>query len=437
MKRFCSLLLVFCLLAATLPSRAAVRLADVTDDLWCHAEIETLVEEGVVSGYEDGCYHPEASVTYGAALKLILRAAGAAEQKPTAADSVFSGYCDYALKKGYVEASEVPSLSGVASRLFIARLTARALRLPPSSAASPYADTRDGYAVALEQTGIMQGSYRGGVRVLKANDGINRGEMAAIVWRIGHTSWRSIFSENSGKIVLGGSTYDILPGLPVNAWDASSFGRDANAYLTYPGTRLGVDVSSYQGDIDWEKVAASGVTFAIVRVGYRGYGAEGTLNEDKNYLANVTGAKAAGLTVGAYFFSQALTEDEAREEADFLLSRIDGLGVDGPVVFDWERVSSASSSRTRNLGRSALTACSLAFCREVEAAGYTPVVYFYQNLAYSGYDLTQIAAYDWWLAEYDPTPKFYYDFGLWQYSDSGAVPGIEGKVDMDLWRVNF
>ena len=205
-------------------------------------------------------------------------------------------------------------------------------------------------------------------------------------------------------------------------------------FLTYPKARIGIDVSSYQEDIDWEAVAEAGVEFAIVRVGYRGYGEEGTLNEDTYYLENILGAQQAGLTVGVYLFSQALNIDEAMEEAAFLLDRIDGLDIDGPVVFDWERVTSSSSSRSKNVNKKTLTECAAVFCEMVKHSGYEPYIYFNQTLAYGSLALDELTDYGWWLAEYNDDPNFYYNCQMWQYSDSGSVPGISGRrTDLDLW----
>lgn len=429
MKRVLSLIFVLTLLLTAVPVYGA-DFSDVHQGLWCYHEIMTLADEKVISGYADGTYRPGESVTYGAALKLVLLAAGSGIKTPTSSN-VFSGYYVYARSKGY--ADEVEDLSAPATRLFVARLAARALGVPRSSAATPYFDVDDGYATGLYFTGIMQGSNGdGGRRILKADKSINRGEMAAVVWRIGHARWRSTYAKNTGYILCSGKTYRINSSLPVSRIDTSAI-SPKNDFFTYPGARMGVDVSSHQGVIDWNKVAAAGMDFAMVRVGYRGYGAEGVLSEDTKYLANIRGAQEAGLTVGVYLFSQALNAEEAREEADFVLEHIKGLGIDGPVVFDWERVSNASNSRTKNVSKATLTECAGIFTQTIRNAGYEPYIYFSQTLAYSGIDLTQCRDCGWWLAEYNASPNFYYDYQMWQYSDSGRVPGISGKTDLDLW----
>ena len=194
-----------------------------------------------------------------------------------------------------------------------------------------------------------------------------------------------------------------------------------------------VDVSLWQGEIDWDAVAADGVEGAMIRIGCRGYGSEtGVLVEDERFRENLAGAKQAGLAVGAYFFWQAISEEETREEAQFALSLLDGEALDLPLAFDWERVES-ETARTANVTGEELTAMAKVFCAEVEQAGHLPMVYFNQDLAYRMYDLSQVDEYPFWLAEYDAVPSFAYGFALWQYSDAGTVAGIAQKVDLNLW----
>lgn len=199
----------------------------------------------------------------------------------------------------------------------------------------------------------------------------------------------------------------------------------------------GVDVSGYQKDIDWQQVKASGIDFAIIRVGFRGYGQSGLISEDSSFRRNITGALEAGLQVGVYFFSQAVNVWEAREEANFVLSAIEGYDVTFPVVFDWERITNNSSARTNGMPGSTMTLCAQAFCDAVAQAGYTPAVYFNQDAGYLDYDLDLLKDYGFWLAEYRSAPTFYYDFDLWQYTDKGRVPGIKGDVDLNLSFVDY
>ena len=221
---------------------------------------------------------------------------------------------------------------------------------------------------------------------------------------------------------------------------------DANPYgpldFQYEGRYLGcikaetvpgIDVSKYQGIIDWQKVKESGIEFVIVRIGYRGYGQEGKIKDDDYGIRNIQGALAAGLKVGVYFFSQALTPEEAVEEAEFVLQRIRGYNITMPVVFDWEYIS--EEARTADMDPRTLTDCYLAFSEKIAEAGYTPMAYFntYQsrNLMY----LTELEEYPFWLALYSDRMTFPYKVEMWQYSDNGRVPGIDGAVDLNLYFV--
>lgn len=196
------------------------------------------------------------------------------------------------------------------------------------------------------------------------------------------------------------------------------------------GAIPGIDVSSHQGDIDWRSVADSGVTFAIVRLGYRGYD-DGVLHIDEKAMENLTGARAAGLKIGAYFFSQALTEAEAREEARLALEVLDGMALDLPIACDWEYVS--PDKRTGNMDPDTLVSCVHAFCGEIEAAGYQSMVYFNQELSRTLLDLDEIGQYPFWYARYDEELRFDKTVQFWQYSDEGTIPGIEEKVDLDWY----
>ena len=200
------------------------------------------------------------------------------------------------------------------------------------------------------------------------------------------------------------------------------------------GTIPGIDVSYYQGDIDWEKVASSGIQFAMVRLGYRGYGEEGKLVEDKLAFQNIEGALDAGLKVGIYFFSQAITVEEAVEEAEFVLERIEGYDITMPVVFDWEYIS--EEARTAKMDRRTLTDCYKAFCDKIAEAGYTPMSYFNTYQSRQLMYLHELEEYPFWLALYSDRMTFPYRFEMWQYTDSGTVPGIEGKVDINLFFTN-
>lgn len=226
--------------------------------------------------------------------------------------------------------------------------------------------------------------------------------------------------------------YDV----PDNNYEHDKFATGEDGLTRYPGAAVGIDVSEFQGEIDWYAVKAAGVDFAIIRLGYRGM-TQGFLEEDGRFQQNLQGADNAGLQRGVYFFSQAVTEDEAVAEAEFVLDKLGDAALDYPVVFDWEDPAPSETLpeetlRAYNCPGETVTRCAAAFCKRIQEGGYRPCVYFNKNQAYHFYDLEQLKAYDFWYAEYNPLPSVCYGFRTWQYSESGAVPGIETTVDLDL-----
>ena len=223
--------------------------------------------------------------------------------------------------------------------------------------------------------------------------------------------------------------------LPPSPYTAGDY-RYEGAYLTCTAgsTVLGIDVSSHQGVIDWQQVASAGIEFAIIRLGNRGYNS-GTLNADAYAQENLRGAKQAGLKVGAYFFSQAISVAEAREEAAFALNVLKGVALDLPLVFDWEYVN--EEARTANVDARTLTDMTKAFCRDVELMGQKSMVYFNSSQARDLLQLQELQEYPWWLAMYDITMEFPCKVDLWQYTNTGSVPGIEGNVDINLMFTDY
>ncbi|MGI6028234.1 MAG: glycoside hydrolase family 25 protein [Candidatus Heteroscillospira sp.] len=219
--------------------------------------------------------------------------------------------------------------------------------------------------------------------------------------------------------------------LELNALLPEDFSSE-NGVVSYAGGfRRGIDVSEHQLEIDWAAVAQSGMAdFAFIRAGYRGY-TEGQMYEDAWYRRNMEGAAENGIDTGVYFFSQAITPEEAEEEARFLLELIEGYDISCPVVYDWEPMHMAEA-RTEGLSDETLTDCALAFCKVIEEAGYEPMVYVYRHLAYHNYDLGRLADYDLWVGAPGETPDFAYAHSWWQYSYTGSVPGIQGDVDLNL-----
>lgn len=194
----------------------------------------------------------------------------------------------------------------------------------------------------------------------------------------------------------------------------------------------GIDVSEYQEDIDWKKVAEDGVEFTFIRVGYRGWGKTGKLVEDKNFDKNIKGAVSNGIKAGVYFYSQAITEEEAIEEANLVLEKIAPYKVECPVVFDVERVASEPNARMNLISLEKRTNLALLFCQTIENAGYKPMIYYNTEMGALMLDLETLEDYDKWFAAY--SDRFYYPYAyqVWQYSQSGRVAGIKGAVDLDI-----
>jgi GH25 family lysozyme M1 (1,4-beta-N-acetylmuramidase) len=200
--------------------------------------------------------------------------------------------------------------------------------------------------------------------------------------------------------------------------------------------RLGIDVSQYQGTIDWPAVADSGVEFVFIRAGYRGYGT-GTVCTDSKFKTNIQGALDAGLKVGVYFYTQAITVEEAQEEANYVLDLVKGYQLDLPIVIDFEYPTNNGKFVGRlyeaDLSIQENTDICNAFCDTVEAAGYDAAVYAnYTTLR--GKLLTNTFP-SVWLAQYIGKTGYPDSYDFWQCSDGGDIPGISGKVDLDFWYV--
>ncbi len=228
---------------------------------------------------------------------------------------------------------------------------------------------------------------------------------------------------------------DIDESLPQNDYDWQYLSRDGKRYSYTPpdgqAAALGIDVSAHQGEIDWQAVKNDGIDFAMIRLAYRGYGQSGNLLVDANYETNIDGALAAGLDVGVYVFSQAVTEEEAVEEANLAIENLQGRDITYPVVFDMDEIA-GDEARTYGLTPQEVTDIAIAFCEPVEAAGYRPMIYGNIKWMAANMELSRLAEYDKWLAQYYRTPAFPYSFQMWQYTNTGSVAGITGDVDMNL-----
>lgn len=211
---------------------------------------------------------------------------------------------------------------------------------------------------------------------------------------------------------------------------------DATEWEYYEGTELrsikGIDISQYNEVEDWDKVKGDGVSFAILRCGYRGY-TKGGFAEDKKYIEYALAANKAGIELGTYFVTQAINTKEAIEEADWVIDMIKKTGVEfsWPVCLDLEDAGS-SEARTAKLTKEERTQIIIAFCERIKEAGYTPMLYAAIRWYMDEMDITQLSSYDKWFAQYFNRPFFPYEFQIWQYTSSGSVNGIKGKVDLNL-----
>lgn len=192
----------------------------------------------------------------------------------------------------------------------------------------------------------------------------------------------------------------------------------------------GIDVSKYQGNIDWEKVADDGVSYAFIRAGYRG-NSNGKLMEDEFFKANIEGAIENNIDTGVYFYTQAVTVEEAIEEAEMVLELIEPYDITYPVVLDLEEVDS-DQARTSEMTQQEYTDAAIAFCNRIKDAGYTPMIYGNLKTFMIMLDMNQLEGYDKWFAYYNTPVYFPYEFDIWQYSAKGTVAGIKGDVDMNI-----
>ena len=245
-------------------------------------------------------------------------------------------------------------------------------------------------------------------------------------------------------ILYDGKKYPVYKGRDANEFGEGDFYWE-DGRLVYDGrdfrTRFGIDVSAYQNraseneTIDWEAVADDGVDFVMVRIGLRGT-STGEIHADAYYRENIEGAMEAGIETGVYFFAQAITVEEAIEEAEFVLELLEDLEIDGPVAYDWEMHN--SSYRVYGTTPEMATACAVAFCERVAEEGYTPMVYAGTYVTYIKYDQGALADYLYWYPEYKNDesekmyPTVYYQMDYWQFSSDCYVDGIGGRVDGNI-----
>lgn len=466
MRRHLTSFITAALIAANLilPAGAAEQapqFSDVSPDAWYAEAVNYVSTAGLMSGTGAGLFSPDSPMTRAMLITVLFRAAGS----PTLEDGASS-----------------PPFSDVPEDAWYAAGVAWASR---AGIAGGYGNGTFGPddPVTREQLAVILWRYAGSPAAESASSFTDRESISP--WAVSAADWAAeteVVAGMPGNLFAPGgqatraqaavilARYDQLdvpsepepeptptpepdtepvpepdPDLPPdteppavlqpNTYDSNAFVVE-NGFLTYQGgtpSYVGIDVSSHQGWIDWERVAAAGVDFAMIRVGYRGYTA-GRINRDPYWEHNISGALNAGLDVGVYFYSQATTGAEAREEALWTLDQIAGYDITYPVVFDWERVS-GPYSRTDSTTGATVTACAQIFCQMVEDAGYTAMTYGSPSKVGSDLYLSELAGYPFWLAHYTtgwrPT-SFPYHYDMWQYTSHGSVDGIDGRVDLNL-----
>ncbi len=258
--------------------------------------------------------------------------------------------------------------------------------------------------------------------------------------RMNRTSLRILFTAALALALLAlaacSSSGEQAPSKPayVSPYDWSGLAKEDGRYTYAEGGEVcsftGIDVSEHQGAIDWNAVASDGIDFAFIRIGNRG-ATEGAVYLDERYVENMTGAREAGIPVGVYFFSQAITAEEALEEADFVLAMLGDAELAYPIVYDHEPVAGIEG-RADGLSREQMTENALAFCTRIAEAGYEPMVYGNKR-DIARFDLSQLEGIDVWFAEYGAaTPSGQFDFSIWQYANDGTVAGVSTAVDLNI-----
>ena len=241
-----------------------------------------------------------------------------------------------------------------------------------------------------------------------------------------YTGWQTL----DGKLYFFTADGNKVTGEQVIQGAKYNFASDGS--LVVGSGTMGIDVSKWNGSIDWNAVKNSGVSYVIIRVGYRG-SSQGALIEDPKFKTNIKGATAAGLKVGVYFFTQAVDEVEAVQEASMVLDRISGYKISYPVFLDVE----GSGGRGDKIDSATRTAVCKAFCNTIQNAGYTAGVYANKTWLSQKMDASALSAYKIWLAQYAAAPTYTGRYDLWQYKSNGKVSGISGNVDLNLSYLGY
>lgn len=233
--------------------------------------------------------------------------------------------------------------------------------------------------------------------------------------------------------------YEIIKDMPRNDYNLENNLINENGLLTYKDSKResvkGVDLSKYNGTVDFTKLKEAGVGFAMLRLASRGYGS-GKISLDEKFVEYAQNAQVAGIQIGAYFYSQAVNENEAVEEANYIVGAISGFNVKYPVAIDIERVS-GDEARTDKLTNKERTSIVKMFCDTVKGYGYKPIIYASSEMLVGGLDLKELQDYDVWLADEKIPTEYPYRFGMWQYNTKGHIDGITGDIDLDISFIDY
>lgn len=245
-----------------------------------------------------------------------------------------------------------------------------------------------------------------------------------------------VYVNKSGNYVFA----DINDNLTKTEYDKAKFVKNTNGLMSYSDndtqTYTGIDLSKHNSDVDFAKVKAAGIDYAMIRCGYRAYGS-GLLVKDTSFDTYITSALTNNVDVGVYFYTQAINRDEAIEEANYVLDLIRPYKVTYPVAIDIEAIEN-DNFRQEKLSASELTDVVIAFCDTIKAAGYTPLIY--SNLLYfmDNVQLERLEGYDKWFAGYQTSAPYYpYQYAMWQYTSTGSVNGVSGNVDINIAMKNL
>lgn len=228
----------------------------------------------------------------------------------------------------------------------------------------------------------------------------------------------------------------------LNSYNTDNFRID-NGFMAYFDengekiSHLGCDLSYHNQHVNFDELAASGCEFVMLRCGYRGYSAGGLVKDEK-FDQYAREAQRVGLKLGVYFFTQALTPEEAEEEAEYTLDLIEDYDISYPVAFDTEYIDDENArTNTTEISDELRSEICVAFCEKIKEKGYYPMIYASENWFRRSLELEPLRRYDFWAPQYLEENDFLYDFTIWQYTDKGSIPGVKGDVDLDISMVDY